>query len=111
MATAYRVEIRRHKMSSEREQEVTSDDVHTSLVADLQEEQDREVEMIMNQLQDKVRGKTWTLPVGVSAAEDKRCWLVGCLLVGLLAFSFCLFVFACWFPCLPVCLVACLFSA
>jgi hypothetical protein len=41
-------------MTSEREQEVTNDDTHTSLIADLQEEQDKEVETIMAQLPDKV---------------------------------------------------------
>ncbi|XP_032219683.2 trichohyalin [Nematostella vectensis] len=53
MAAAYRVEIRRSRLTASREDCVVSDDeVHTSIMADLQEEQDKESEGILARLQE-----------------------------------------------------------
>ena len=55
MAAAFKFEIRRAQLTARQEAEPGDDDVTVSLVADLQEEQDRESEAVLAQLSDKVR--------------------------------------------------------
>jgi len=54
MASAFKFEVRRHRLTNEKGSEADDEEVTVSIVADLQEEQDKESEGIMNQLQEKV---------------------------------------------------------
>ena len=55
MAAVYKFEVQRHRLTSQKEREVDDEEVTVSIMADLQEEQDKESERIMTQLQEKVR--------------------------------------------------------
>lgn len=57
MACAYKFEVRRFRLTSEKESEVDDEQITVSIMADLQELQDKESEGIMSQLQDKVSEK------------------------------------------------------
>lgn len=54
MACAYKFEVRRFRLTSEKGSEVDDEQITVSIMADLQELQDKESEGIMSQLQDKV---------------------------------------------------------
>ena len=54
MAASYKFEVQRCRMSSKKEGEVNDEEVTVAIMADLQEEQDKESEGIMTQLQEKV---------------------------------------------------------
>ena len=54
MAASYKFEVQRYRMSSKKEGEVNDEEVTVAIMADLQEEQDKESEGIMTQLQEKV---------------------------------------------------------
>lgn len=54
MASAFKFEVQRHRLTNEKGSEADDEEVTVSIVADLQEEQDKESEGIMNQLQEKV---------------------------------------------------------
>ena len=54
MASAYKFEVQRYRMTSEKESDVNDEEVTVSIMADLQEEQDKESEGILAQLQEKV---------------------------------------------------------
>ena len=55
MAAAYKFEVQRYRLSSKKEGEVNDEEVTVSMMADLQEEQDKESERVMANLQEKVR--------------------------------------------------------
>ena len=54
MAAAYKFEVHRYRLANEKETDVNDEEVTVSLMADLQEEQDKESEGILAQLQEKV---------------------------------------------------------
>ena len=55
MAAAYKFEVRRHRLTAEKEAEVGEETVSVSIMADLQEQQDKESEAILVELQEKVK--------------------------------------------------------
>ena len=57
MAAAYKFEVQRFRLTNEKGSEVDDEEVTVSIMADLQEEQDKESERMMAQLQEKVRMK------------------------------------------------------
>ena len=54
MAAAYKFEVHRYRLANEKETDVNDEEVTVSIMADLQEEQDKESEGILAQLQEKV---------------------------------------------------------
>ena len=54
MAAAYKFEVHRYRLANEKETDVNDEEVTVSIMADLQDEQDKESEGILAQLQDKV---------------------------------------------------------
>lgn len=73
MACAYKFEVRRFRLTAEKGNEVDDKQITVSIMADLQELQDKESEGIMTQLQEKVRkkkeSKRWAL-LRVPATDD-----------------------------------------
>ena len=57
MAAAYKFEVQRQRLTNKKGSEVDDEEVTVSIMADLQEEQDKESERIMTQLQEKVSDK------------------------------------------------------
>lgn len=57
MAVSYKVIIKEEKMKRETEKELTEQDAIIAIVADLQEEQDKECETVLEQIQEKVSSK------------------------------------------------------
>ena len=74
MAAAYKLEIRWQQLMVQRGTEPSEEDVMVSLVADLQQEQDKESETLLTQLQDKVR---WTPAV---ESKNRQCPKTGIVL-------------------------------
>ena len=74
MAAAYKLEIRWQQLMVQRGTEPSEEDVMVSLVADLQQEQDKESETLLTQLQDKVR---WTPAV---ESKNRKCPKTGIVL-------------------------------
>lgn len=58
MASAYKFEVQRYRLANEKEADVNDEEVTVSMMADLQEEQDKESEGILAQLQEKVNTET-----------------------------------------------------
>lgn len=56
MAAAYKFEVQRYRLSSEKEGEVNDEEVTVAMMADLQEEQDKESAGVLGNLQEKVGG-------------------------------------------------------
>lgn len=56
MAAAYKFEVQRYRLSSEKEGEVNNEEVTVAMMADLQEEQDKESAGVLGNLQEKVGG-------------------------------------------------------
>lgn len=54
MASAFKFEVKRYRMASEKGTDVDDEEVTVSIMADLQEKQDKESEGILAQLQEKV---------------------------------------------------------
>ena len=54
MAAAFKFEVQRHRLANEKGVDVGDEHVTVSIMADLQEEQGKESERIMNELQEKV---------------------------------------------------------
>ena len=54
MACAYKFEVQRYRLTNKKESEADDEEVTVSIMADLQEQQDKESEGIMTQLQEKV---------------------------------------------------------
>lgn len=54
MAAAFKFEVQRHRLTNEKGVDVGDEDVTVSIMADLQEEQGKESERIMSELQEKV---------------------------------------------------------
>lgn len=54
MAAAFKFEVQRHRLANEKGVDMGDEDVTVSIMADLQEEQGKESERIMNELQEKV---------------------------------------------------------
>ena len=63
MASAYKFEVQRYRLANEKETDVNDEAVTVSIMADLQEEQDKESEGILAQLQEKVNTKHKSLRV------------------------------------------------
>jgi len=53
MASAYKFEVQRYRLANEKETDVNDEEVTVCIMADLQEEQDKESEGILAQLQEK----------------------------------------------------------
>lgn len=53
MAAAYKFEVQRHRLTNQKGGDVDDEAVTVSMMADLQEEQDKESEQVINQLQEK----------------------------------------------------------
>lgn len=56
MAAAYKFEVQRYRLGSEKEGEVNDEEVTVAMMADLQEEQDKESAGVLGNLQEKVGG-------------------------------------------------------
>lgn len=54
MASAYKFEVQRYRLANEKETDVNDEEVTVCIMADLQEQQDKESEGILAQLQEKV---------------------------------------------------------
>ena len=54
MASSYKVVIRQDKLKQEEDKECTDHDAIIAIIADVQEEQGKECEMILEQIQGKV---------------------------------------------------------
>ena len=62
MAAAYKFEVQRHRLTNQKGGDVDDEAVTVSMMADLQEEQDKESEQVINQLQEKVSYKKQLFP-------------------------------------------------
>lgn len=71
MACAYKFEVRRFRLTSEEESEMDDEQITVSIMADLQELQDRESEGIMSQLQNKV-GEQRERKIGIYFAYQSQ---------------------------------------
>ena len=69
MAAAYKFEVQRHRLTNEKGVDVGDEDVTVSVMADLQEEQDKESERILNQLQEKVSLKRSGFVPGINVCD------------------------------------------
>ena len=63
MAAAYKFEVHRYRLANEKKTDVNDEEVTVSIMADLQEEQDKESEGILAQLQEKVNTEHKSLRV------------------------------------------------
>lgn len=63
MAAAYKFEVHRYRLANEKETDMNDEEVTVSIMADLQDEQDKESERILAQLQEKVNAKHKSLCV------------------------------------------------
>ena len=76
MAAAYKFEVHRYRLANEKETDVNDEDVTVSIMADLQEEQDKESEGILAQLQEKVNTDHISLRVEKASHTDFEKWLI-----------------------------------
>ena len=80
MAASYKVVIRQEKMKRETEKDVTDEDAIVVIVADVQEEQDKECEMVLEQIQGKVSEnmecEMFLEQIQGKVSEDKECQMV-----------------------------------